>query len=469
MIRRLISVSLAATLLSGCTLAPVYQRPLLPTPNAFPDAAATSGQSAADTGWREFFIDPKLRQLVELGLANNRDLRVAILNIDAARAQYRVQRADLLPALSASGSAAYGREPITAATGGAAAAGGPTHFDEHQFNAEVNASYEIDLFGKVRSLSKAALETYFSTAEARRASQITIISQIATDYLTLAGDRSLLAVARNTMTSSSASLDLTQKRFNGGVASELDVAQAQSLVQQSRADVAAETAAVGQDLAALNLVVGAPVPDALLPEGIEPEPSLLIGLAPGLPSDVLLQRPDVLEAEHTLKSNNARIGAARAAFFPSISLTGSAGSTSAELGGLFKGPSAVWSFTPSITLPIFSGGANLANLSYANTEQKIALAQYEKAIQSAFRDVASALARRATIDEQIAADEAGVAAAQTGYKLSNARYQNGADTYLNALIAQRTLYAAQQALVGARLIRASNLITLYAALGGGAY
>ena len=441
-----ISVSLAGALLAGCaTLAPAYHRPSLPTPNTFPDAAATSGQSAADTGWRDFFIDPKLRSVVELGLANNRDLRVAILNIDAARAQYRIQRADLIPTVGASGSAAYGREPIAATTAGA---GAPTHADEHQFTANVNASYELDLFGRVRSLSKAALETYFSTEEARRASQITIISEIAADYLTLASDRSLLTVAKNTMASSSASLDLTQKRFSGGVASELDVAQAQSLVQQSRADVAAETAAVGQDLAALNLVVGAPVPDTLLPEGIEPEPALLASLAPGVPSDVLLRRPDVLEAEHTLESQNARIGAARAAFFPSISLTGSAGSTSSELSGLFKGPAAVWSFTPSVSLPIFAGGANRANLAYAKAEQRIAIAQYEKAIQSAFRDVASALARRSTIDEQIAADEAGVSAAQTGYTLSNARYERGADTYLNALIAQRTLYAGAAGLGG---------------------
>lgn len=469
--RRLISMSLAAALLSGCTLAPAYRQPALPTPNVFPNAEATSGRAAADTGWRDFFIDPKLRQVVELGLAQNRDLRVAIDNIAAARAQYRVQRAALLPDVNASASAAYAREPLSAVAAGGATSGPgvPSHFDEHQYSLTAGvASYQLDLFGRVQSLSKAALQQYLSTEEARRASQISIVSEIAADWLTLASDQSLLTVAKNTLTSSQASLDLTQKRFSGGVASQLDVAQAQSLVQQSRADVAAQTAAVGQDRAALDLVVGAAVPDALLPTGIDPEPALLASLAPGLPSDILLARPDVREAEHALRAANARIGAARAAFFPSISLTGSAGTTSPELSGLFKGPASTWSFTPTVSLPIFDGGANRANLDYAKAEQRIAVSQYEKAIQSAFKDVASALARRATIDEQIAADEEGVRAAQTAYTLANARYERGADTYLNALIAQRTLYAAQQALVGARLIRDNNLVTLYAALGGGA-
>ncbi len=472
----LLPLTLVGALLAGCTLEPAYQRPALPTPNAFRDAPPPAGGPAVEKiGWRDFFIDPKLRQVVELGLANNRDLRVAIGNIDAARAQYRVQRAELLPTIALSASAAYGRQPITSTTtgggvanSGTATAGAPSHFDEHQYSTSVGVSgYELDLFGRVRSLSKAALEQYFSTEEARRASQIAIISEIAADYLTLASDRSLLTVAKNTLASSQASLELTQKRFNGGVASELDVDQAQGLVQQSRADVASQTALVGQDRAALELVIGAPAPDTLLPDGIEPQPALLTALQPGLPSEVLLRRPDVLEAEHTLKSQNARIGAARAAFFPSISLTGSTGFSSSALSNLFRGPAQAWSFAPSISLPLFTGGANTANLAYARAEQRIAVAQYEKAIQSAFRDVSSALARRATIDEQIAADEAAVQAAQRAYTLAEARYERGADTYLNALIAQRTLYAAQQALVAARLIRASNIVALYTALGGG--
>ena len=466
------ALGLTTLLLGGClSLDPAYQRPALPTPAAFPNLPTdAAGQAAAQTGWRDFFIDPKLRSVVELGLANNRDLRVAIENIAAARAQYRVQRSDLLPTVNASANAAYARQPLTSATtgGAGAGAGAPTHFNEHQYTLSAGVSnYELDLFGRVQSLSRAALQQYLSTEEARRASQISIISEIAADYLTLASDQSLLAVANNTLVSSRASLDLTEKRFNGGVASQLDVSQAQSLVQQARADAASQTAAVGQDRAALDLVVGAPVPDDLLPTGIEPEPALLTTLAPGLPSDVLLARPDVLEAEHALRAANARIGAARAAFFPSISLTGSAGSTSPELSGLFKGPASTWSFTPTISLPIFDGGANRGNLDYAKAEQRVAVAQYEKAIQSAFRDVAAALARRATIDEQIAADEEGVRAATSAYTLSNARYERGADTYLNALIAQRTLYQAQQALVGARLIRENNIVSLYTALGGG--
>ncbi len=460
-----IGVSLAALLLAGCgTLEPKYNRPALPTPDAFlhADAGGDAATPVADLEWRSFFTDPKLQQIIALGLENNRDLRVAIANIEATRAQYRIQRAVLLPTVSGTLSAAYGREQLNQPGIGTIA------FDEHQYTASVGVNgYELDLFGKVRSLSKAALEQYLSTAEARRAAQISIISQLATDYLTLGADKALLTTAQNTLASSQASLDLAQERFHAGVASELDVNQAQSLVGQSRADVAAATSTVDQDKNALDLIAGASVPDSLLPDGISDPPPMQTDLPAGLPSQVLLARPDVLEAEHQLRSNNAKIGAARAAFFPSITLTGSGGVTSPALSSLFSGSSGIWSFAPQVNIPIFAGGAQHANLDYARAEQKVAVAQYEKAIQSAFRDVANALARRATVDDQVAADEAQVRAAASALRLSQARYERGSDTYLNVLIAQRTLYAAQQALISVRLVKATNLVSLYAALGGG--
>lgn len=470
------SISLAALLVSGCTLEPTYNRPALPTPAAFPQSAAGglevngSGATApvASIGWKDFFLDPKLRAVVELALANNRDLRVALANIQAARAQYHVQRAALLPTIDATAGAVYGRQAISSIGGQGATGQSATGYNEHQYTVSVGFNaYELDLFGRIRSLSKAALEQYLATEEARRASQITIISEVASDYITLAADKATLKAAQDTLTSSQASLKVAQGRFDNGVDSELDVRQAETLVDQTQADVANDTTTVAQDKNALDLVVGSPTPDDLLPANLDGTVSVLTDLPPGLPSDVLLVRPDVLQAEHQLKAQNAQIGAARAAFFPSISLTGSGGYTSSALSTLFKGASGVWSFAPQVSLPLFAGGANVANLDYAKAEKNVYVAQYEKAIQTAFQDVANALARRATIGDQLSAEEAQVAAAAASLRLSDARYQQGADTYLNVLIAQRTLYAAQQSLIAARLIRSTNLITLYAALGGG--
>jgi multidrug efflux system outer membrane protein len=463
--KALAAPSLALALLGGCTLEPAYQRPALPTPAAFPDAQAGGTAvvpASASQGWQTFFVDPKLRATIQLALDNNRDLRVAIANIEASRALYRVQRAALLPTVTASAGVAYGRQQTLSATGAV------VPYQEHQYSASVGASsYEVDLFGRVRSLSHAALETYLATEEAHQAAQITIISETATDYLTLSADQAILQAAKDTLTSSAASLDVAQKRFDHGIASALDISQAQTIVQQARADVAADTTLVAQDKNALDLVVGASVPQTLLPAMMDDRLMVMTDLPPGLPSDVLLSRPDVLQAEHQLKSANAEIGAARAAFFPTISLTGSGGATSASLSNLFKGASGVWSFAPQVSVPLFAGGANRANLDYAKAERVVYVAQYEKAIQSAFRDVANALARRATIAEQEAADEAYVAASNDALRLAEARYERGADTYLNVLTAQRTLYAAQQALDNTRLIRSTNLVSLYQALGGG--
>jgi len=461
--------------LAGCaTLEPAYERPAPPIPAAFPQTSPhspgqTPGQpsGAASVEWTKFILDPKLRSVVSIALKENRDLRVAVLNIAAARAQYRVQRANLAPQISASGGADYARE--SAASFGLTTPGEPSAYNLNVYSASVGATnYELDLFGKIRSLTKASFEQYLATEEARRSTQITLISEVATDYLTLAADKAILNAAQETLTSSQASLTLAQRRFDRGVASALDVRQAEGAVDQAQSDVAADKATVDQDRNALALVMGAPLSPDLEPDALDGGVRLMQDLPADLPSDVLLSRPDVLEAEHQLKAANAQIGAARAAFFPSISLTGSGGGVSTDLGTLFKGASGVWSFTPQITVPLFAGGANRANLDLAKTDRAISVAQYEKAIQTAFREVADALARRATIQAQVKAQEAGVEAADDALRLSQARYGRGSDTYLNVLVAQRTLYAAEQTLVAARLIRSQNLIDLYKALGGGA-
>jgi multidrug efflux system outer membrane protein len=467
--------TLATGLLTGCTLEPDYDRPAAPTPAAFPTGPAYPAPpgvdpiEAAKIGWEAFFTDEKLRAVIAVALANNRDMRVALANIEAAQAQYRVQRAELFPTVNASAGATYGRSYVGAIPGLSTGAGAASPYEtSHEFTTSVGfTSYEIDLFGRIRSLAHSALEQYLATEEAQRAEQISLIAEVATDYMTLSADMAALAQYRDNLVSSRESLEVTRGRFNAGIASQLDVTQADTLVQQARASVASATTIVATDTNALNLIAGAPVPDDLLPDGATDRVMVMESLPVGLDSSVLLFRPDVLEAEHTLKSANAEIGAARAAFFPAISLTASGGTTSATFAQLFKGASGVWSFAPGISLPIFDGGANQANLDYDKAERTVDIAKYEQAIQTAFREVADALARRGTIDEELSADRALVAAAETGLTLSTARYARGADTYLNLLIAQRTLFSAQQTLISARLTQSTNLVTLYKTLGGG--
>lgn len=455
----------AALALGGCTLDPAYQRPAAPVPAAWPTgpAYAPAAGEAALAGWRDVFTDPRLRAVIDQALANNRDLRVAVANIAAARAQYHVQRAALMPQVSASGGASYASEPLSVETGGSR----PGFFNLHQYSANVGVSaYEVDLFGRLHSLSRAAQDQYLATEQARRAAQISLVSEIGAAWLSLAGDRSLLQLAQDTLASDTETLELTRSRFDHGVASALDVAQAKGAVEQAKSDVAAYTTLAAQDRNALELLVGAPVADERLPAGLDADPPLAETPA-GISSSVLLQRPDVLQAEAQLKADNADIGAARAAFFPSISLTGSGGATSLALSDLFTGAARSWSFGPTITLPLFAGGKNTANLAYAKAERDAAVATYEKAVQTAFREVADALARRGTIDDQLAAQDAQSAAAADALSLARARYARGSDSYLNLLIAQRTLYAARQSLVATQLARAANRVTLYAALGGG--
>jgi multidrug efflux system outer membrane protein len=452
--------------LAGCTMAPRYERPTPPVPDAWPTAAANGAAEAEETTasnlpWREFIREPKLQKVIELALANNRDLRSALANIQAARARYRIQRADLFPWINGEASGTRSKN-VNQFSG----AGAPIETEFYTANIGLSA-FEIDLFGRVRSLSRAALESYLATEQAARATRISLIAETASAYLTLAADRSQLELSRRTVESAQRAMEITRKRLEAGVASRLDVRQAETIYQQARADLASITATIAQDRNALELLTGAPLPDDLLPTELPDDHEWLADVPAGLSSSVLLSRPDVLQAEHQLKSANANIGAARAAFFPRLSLTASTGLASTELSELFSDGKSIWSVASNLTLPIFNGGANVASLQYAKAQRALYLSQYELAIQTAFKEVADALAVRGTIQEQIDAQRALVDAASDSYQLAEARYTKGVDTFLNALDAQRVLYNAQKSLVLARLTASDNLVTLYRVLGGG--
>ena len=459
----------ALLLLSGCaTMAPKYSQPAAPVPAAWPVGPAYQPQAAkpaqkplADIPWREFFVDPQLRKLIALALENNRDLRVAVLNIERSRAQYQIQRAGLFPRVDATAAANFQRVPSDFTGTG-------SHETGAQYTVGLGAvSYEVDLFGRVRSLKDQALEQFLATEQARRSVQISLVSQVASSYLTLAADREHLRVARETQKSQQDSFGLTRSRFNAGVSSALDVSQAQTSVESARAEIARFTTLIAQDENALNLVLGSQAPPELLPSKLSDTLTALKDAAPGLPSDVLLHRPDILQAEGLLKGANANIGAARAAFFPRIALLSSVGFGSDTLAGLFKSGSFAWQFAPQVSLPIFNAGSNKANLQVAEVDRDILVAQYEKAIQTAFREVADALAQRGTIDEQVAAQQSLTDATSESYRLSMARYDTGIDNYLNVLFSQRSLYDAQQTLISVQLVRLANMVTFYKVLGGG--
>jgi multidrug efflux system outer membrane protein len=462
LIRNLTLTLLAATSLSACTLAPATVRPTLPVAQTWPIPQPAGTATAADLAWKEVFIDPRLAGTIELALKENRDLRVALLNIERARAQYGVQRAALLPGIDAGVSASRSRTPSSVSQTGSA-------IETEQYSASVGfTGYELDLFGRVRSLNQAALENWLAVRENSRTAQISLISEVAGTWLTLAADEDLLQLAQDTLAARNDSLKLTQSRVDAGAGSTLDLRQAQTLAEQARADVAAFIAQVNQDKNALRLVVGTDIPADLTPAGGLVTAQILADLPAGVVSEVLTRRPDVLAAEHQLAASNANIGAARAAFFPRIALTGSAGTASGDLDGLFKSGSGAWSFAPSISIPIFAGGANKAGLDSAKASQGIAVASYEKAVQTAFREVADALAVRDTVTDRVGAQERLVAAAADSQRLAKQRKDAGIDSSLTLLDAQRTLYSAQQGLITARLVRATNLVTLYKVLGGGA-
>ncbi|GLK48304.1 multidrug transporter [Brevundimonas intermedia] len=464
-----ISILLAgAALLSGCNLAPAFVQPMgvvpasLPQGGVYPDAAGNPAP-VADLGWRDFFTDARLRQVIAQGLDNNRDLRVAAANVLAARAQYRVTRADRIPTASVSGSATY-----TDNASQVAAAGAAPGSDVESYSADLGVSaFEIDLFGRVRNLSESALQQYLATEEGQRSTRISLIAEIATAWLTLAADQDQLRLSRQTLDSYAETLSLTQAQFRLGTASELEARQADVQYQSARNDVAVLETTVAKDRNALELLVGAPVAADLLPEGLSDTGATLAELPTGVSSEVLLARPDVLQAEHQLRGENADIGAARAALFPTISLTASYGSASSALSDLFSDGSYAYSVTPGVSLPIFDAGRRLGNVRLAEANAQAAVATYEKAIQTAFSEVANALAQRGTITEQVSAQTARAESARAAATISEARYRVGVSSFLTALDAQRTAYGAEQQLLNTRLSRETNLVELYRTLGGG--
>lgn len=462
------AVLIITVALAGCsTMAPNYSRPAAPVPATWPtdpanrEGSLKSDMPVTDIPWREFFVDQNLQKLIDLAIRNNRDLKVAALNIDRYRALYQIQRNDLLPKVDATAAASYQRIPD-----GLSTTGKSMTVEQYSIGLGIS-SYELDFFGRVRSLKDQALEQYLATEHAQLSAKISLISQVAAAYLSIAAEREHLKLARETLANQMEAYKLVKSRFDAGVSTLLALNQSQSTLESARIDIARFTTLVDQDSNALALLVGSPIPEKLLPASLSESIDALKDVTPGLPSEVLLKRPDILQAESQLKSANANIGAAEAAFFPRITLVSTVGFGSDELAGLFKGGAFAWSFAPTISLPIFDGGTNRANLKVSEIDRDIAVARYEKAIQNAFREVADALAQRATIDEQLAAQKSLADLTDENYRLSMARFDKGVDSYLGVLDSQRSLYAAQQNLISTRLTRLANLVTLYKALGAG--
>lgn len=458
---RYMSMVLVSLLMSGCvSLAPEYERPSAPVPSTWKMDVNESNQSVLELSWKAFIRDERLSRVVTQSLEQSRDLRKAVANIEAARATYRIQRSNEFPTLTADASGSKART-VTGANS--------TAISQNSSATLGLSSYELDFFGKAKSLSESELETYKGVEEAERSVRITLIAETVSAWLTYASDQSLLSLSKQTEQSAKRSLELVQKRVELGIDSKVSQYNAQTIVQQARVDVASYTTKVAQDRAALELLVGGNVDETLLPTGLEVASyNWLADVPVGLSSEILLSRPDVLEAEHNLKSANANIGVARAAYFPSMTLTTKGGVGSSTLSGLFSGgTSTIWSFMPNLSLPIFDAGERAANLDYAKAKRDVYVATYESTIQTAFKEVSSALARRATIHDQYHAQEALVEASNQSYTLYDARYQKGVDTYLNALLAQRSFYSSQQSLISVRLEELSNRVTLYRVLGGG--
>ena len=450
-------------LLGGCiNLAPQYERPEAPVSEQWlPPASTPKGEVGADIEWQQFFTDSRLARLQSLALVNNRDLRLASLNIEKAQAQYRIQRAEALPSIDAGVTGTHSRTPGSLSSSGSAAT-------THDYSAQLGlSSYEVDVFGRVQNLQDEALEDYLALTETRRSTQISLVAEVATAWLTLAADNERLHLAQETLRSQQATYELTQRSHALGGSSGLSVAQAQTTVESARGDAAVYESQILQDRNALRLLVGSDIPEELLPGANLESAAALVQVPAELPSSLLQRRPDVLAAEHTLKSANIDIGAARAAFFPNISLTASAGSSSSALSGLFKSGSGAWTFAPSISLPIFDAGSNRATLDSAKVEREIQVQTYQQTVQSAFKEVADALAVRSTLDRRITAQQALTDASRKSFELSDALYRGGSQSYLEALDAQRSLYSAQQDLITLRLTEQSNRVTLYKVLGGG--
>jgi len=492
---------LTATALSACSLAPKYERPATPVPPSWPvgDAYLRQSEAALPTvRYSDIFRDARLQQLITQALANNRDLRVAAANIASTRAQYRIQRGSLFPQVDATGRYSYtergssgaGSQAIgggtgtggtgtgsgtgtgtggvgngTGGTGGTVVTGANGSGSAWSVNLGTTA-FELDLFGRIRSLTGAALDRYFATEAAARATRLTLVGDIADAWLNYGADQSLLAIAQQTAASAERSVALTRARLQGGISPRTDLRQAEQVLATAQADLALQKTAVAQDVNALQLLVGAPIDTALLPRSIEEAAPTVATLPAGLDSGILLRRPDVVQAEYLLRATNGQIGAARAALFPRISLTGLVGFASTALTSLFSGGSFNYSIAPSVSYPIFQAGAGIANVQYSQAQRDAALATYEKAIQTAFQETADALARQGTIDDQLGANRRFLNAASDTYRLTEASYRGGVTPFLNTLDAQRSLYSAQRTVVATQLTAASNRVTLYRVLGG---
>lgn len=463
---RSISLFIAAlTVLGGCSLAPDYQQPAMPTPSSWdgtPAGVPTSGERvAAEISWQEFVTDQKMQSVIELALANNRDLRSAALMVDRARAVYRIQRSELYPDVGVTAGAEKYRLPADLSTTGRAQT-----VEQYSVNLGT-AAWELDFFGRIKNLKDSALEQYLATEEAHTATRISMVSAVASAYLSLAADTEALELAGATLETQQSTFDLIRKTRDIGMGSDLELRQAQSQVEAARVEQARLAGLVAVDRNALALLVGTPIPEDLLPVALGDE-SALSSVPTGMSSEILLARPDILAAEHQLKATNANIGAARAAFFPRIALTASGGTMSGELSGLFESGSGTWSFAPQINIPIFSGGALRAGLEAAEVDRELAVASYEKAIQVAFREVSDSLAQQSTLLEQTRAQGELVKALGSTLELARARYEAGLDSYLNVLVAERSLYSTRHGLISVRLADEVNQITLFKALGGGA-
>jgi outer membrane protein, multidrug efflux system len=453
----LLAIAACALAPAACALAPAYDRPRAPVAASFAGASATTGPVAAELGWRDVFGDRRLQAILELALRENRDLRVAVLEVELARARYQIQRADLLPVVAGTARADVGGGGASPAPDGVAA----------QYRVGLAASYELDLFGRVRSLRDAALERYLATAEVRRAAHLALISEVVSQYLRVQALVEERAIAEAALATARESLELTSRLLEAGQRSELDVRTSEAQVHAERAEIARLDRAATQATNALVLLVGAPLSEALPAAQPLALQAMVADIGAGLPSELLQRRPDIAAAEHALRAANADIGVARAAFFPTISLTGFAGLTSTALATLFTAGAAAWSFTPQLSVPLFEGGARRADLEVARVRKRIEVARYERAIQVAFREVSDGLVARASLEAQLEAQGARAAAEQQRFEISQTRYRNGVESYLTVLAAQQALYGSRQQLVELRLARLINLADLYRALGGG--
>lgn len=456
MTKTLIALSVTL-LLGGCSMAPDYQRPELPQ-----GATWQSNQTgeAAVSSWRQQFLDPALQQLIATALENNRDLRIAALNVEAYEARYRIQRAAQLPTLAANGSGSrqQGSDDLSSTGQGTISS---------QYGANIGiTAYELDLFGRIQSLKDQALETYLAQVETQRSTQIALVASVANAYLTLLADQELLALSEATLATEQESYGLTEHKYRLGAASEMELAQGRTALESAKVSLAQYQRQVKQDRNGLALLLGTGVP-ALMTQPATLAEVQLAAIPVGAPSSLLQQRPDILAAEHSLKAANANIGAARAAFFPTISLTATAGTASNQLSGLFDGGTGTWTFMPQINLPIFDGGKRIADLDVAEVSTRQALASYEKSIQTAFKEVADTLGAQTDYQQQLQAQQELVKASQTYFKLAEVRYEKGVDSYLTRLDAQRSLFSAKQGLITTRLAQLSNQVALYKAVGGG--